>query len=62
MPKTQKGNSPNDIIPELVSFFTTKKSRFVLLLDYDVLLSNDAFEEKKMLEIMEQKMSEAKNY
>jgi hypothetical protein len=36
-----------------VNFFTKQEVSYILLLDYELLLQNDAFEEKKMLEIME---------
>lgn len=60
--KSQTSNSPKDVIPELVDFFTKQQASYILLIDYELLLQNDAFEEKKMLEIMEEKMMEAKNY
>jgi hypothetical protein len=53
--KSQTSNSPKDVIPELVDFFTKQQASYILLIDYELLLQNDAFEEKKMLEIMEEK-------
>lgn len=60
--KSEEANSPRDIIPELVTFFTKKQVSCILMLDYELLIQNDAFEEKKMFEILEEKMSEVKNY
>ena len=44
------------MIPELVDFFTKQQVSLILLIDYELLLQNDAFEEKKVLEVMEEKM------
>ena len=45
---SDKTNSPNDVIPELVEFFTDKKVSYILLIDYELVLSNQAYEEQKM--------------
>ena len=60
--RTQESNSPKTVIPELVDFFTKQQVSLILLIDYELLLQNDAFEEKKVLQVMEEKMMEAKNY
>lgn len=41
--RSEDSNSPKDIIPELVNFFTKKEASYILMLDYELLLQNDAF-------------------
>jgi hypothetical protein len=60
--KAEEDSSPKTVIPELVDFFTKQNVSYLLLIDYELLLQNDAFEEKKILEVLEEKMMEAKNY
>lgn len=47
--KSEQNNTMKSVIPELVNFFTKQQVSYILLLDYELLLQNDAFEEKKML-------------
>ena len=54
--KSEEGNSPKTVIPELVDFFNKQQASYLLLIDYNLLLENDAFEEKKILEVLEEKM------
>ena len=32
--RSENSNSPKDVIPELVNFFTKKKVSYILMLDY----------------------------
>jgi hypothetical protein len=51
--RAEENISPKAVIPELVDFFTKKNVSYILLIDYELLLQNDAFEEKKVLEVLE---------
>jgi hypothetical protein len=41
--KSEGSNSPKAVIPELVDFFTKQEVSYILLIDYELLLQNDAF-------------------
>jgi len=47
--KSDKNQTPNDVIPELVDFFTTRNVSYILLLDYQLVLQNSAYDEQKTL-------------
>lgn len=41
--KSKDSSSPKAVIPELIDFFTKKEVSYILLIDYELLLQNDAF-------------------
>lgn len=51
--KTEHQNSVNDVLPELIEFFTERGASYILLIEFQLMLQNAAYDEHKMLEVIE---------
>jgi hypothetical protein len=54
----KRANNSFTVIPKIVEFATSRKIDFLLLMDQDFLLSNNAFDETKIMENITEKMQE----
>lgn len=59
--ESERGKSTSDVLPALIDFATKKDLDLVLLLDLNLLLSSNAFDESKIKETLEEKIQEARN-
>ena len=50
--RTEKAKVVNDVVPELIGFFTKRNVSSIFLLDYNTLMDNEAFDDQKQLEIV----------
>lgn len=58
---SERGKSTADVLPALIDFATKKDLDLVLLLDLNLLLTSNAFDQSKIKETLEEKIQEARN-